>query len=150
MVTDWKRAWAYGVTVVITAAVLLPLLGSPDGDSFPLSTYPMFSGLKSADASIPHVIGLTADGERVVLPPEAVANDEVIQAFETVRQAVRQGPSSTAALCSETAAWTAEHREDVVQVAVVTDVYDAAAYFDGDREPRHTTVHAECSAGGAQ
>jgi hypothetical protein len=125
-------------------AVLLPMLGDPRDDSFPLSTYPMFSGRKSTEASIPHVVGYHADGSRVVLPPESVANDEVIQAFETVRQAIRQGSSGTAALCEEAAGWASTRREDVVSVAVVTDTYDALEYFDGDKAPVAGTTHAEC------
>jgi hypothetical protein len=120
------------------------MLGDPRDDSFPFSTYPMFSGRKSTEASIPHVVGYTGDGSRVVLPPEAVANDEVIQAFETVRQAIGQGDAGVTALCEEAARWASTRRENVVSVAVVTDTYDALEYFDGEKRPVASTTHGEC------
>jgi hypothetical protein len=130
--------------VALAAAVLLPIAGDPRGDSFPFSTYPMFSGRQSPVADIPHVVGLTTDGERVVLPPEAVANDEVVQAFETVRQAIGQGAASTQALCEEAGAWAGAHRQDIRSVAVVTDTYDAVRYFEGDKEPLSSRQHGAC------
>jgi hypothetical protein len=138
------RLWAYGVSLALAAAVIWPVLGDPRDDSFPLSTYPMFSGRQSPETDISHIVAFTAEGERSVLPPEAVANDEVVQAFETIRQAVAQGPAATRALCEDAAAWAAGHREGVARVVVVTDTYDAVAYFDGDKAPRGSTVHAEC------
>lgn len=142
-----RRAWTYAVTLALAAAVLLPVLGDPRGDGFPLSTYPMFSGRQSPEASISHVVAFTADEQRLVLPPEAVANDEVIQAFETVRQAISQGPASTQALCEKAAAWAADHRSTVTGVMVVTDTYDAVRYFDGHKEPVSSSVHAQCEVG---
>jgi hypothetical protein len=126
-------------------AVALPIFGDPRADSFPLSTYPMFSGRKSAEATITHAIGFTPQGERVVLPPEAVANNEVVQAFETLRQAVRQGPEAIAALCETAAGWAADHEPDVAEVQVTSDTYDALRYFEGDEEPISSVVHAECA-----
>ncbi len=49
--------------------------------------------------SISHASGVRADGERTVLSPGAVGTDEVMQAFETFRQAVRDGEAALAALC---------------------------------------------------
>jgi hypothetical protein len=138
-----ERAWSYGVGLALVAAILLPLTWDSRDDSFPLSTYPMFSGRQSAEATLPHAIGLTAEGERVVLPPSAVANDEVIQAWETLRQAVRQGPEATARLCARAAEW-ADGRDDIVSVAIVSDTFNAIRYFEGDKQPIATTVHSEC------
>jgi hypothetical protein len=139
-----RRAWAYAFSAAVLLAVAWPLAWDARDDSFPLSTYPMFSGRQSSEANIAHVVGLTETGERVVLPPEAVANDEVIQAYETVRQAIAQGAEGTYALCAEAAAWAGDHRNSVVSVQVVTDRFDAVAYFDGERAPEQSTVHTEC------
>ena len=79
------------------------------------------------------------------MPPEAVANDEVIQAYETVRQAISQGDEGTRALCADAATWAGDNRSGVVTVQVVTDDFDAVAYFDGEREPLSSTVHSECA-----
>jgi hypothetical protein len=138
-----ERAWSYAVGLALVAAVLLPLTWNPRDDSFPLSTYPMFSGRQSAEATIPHAIGFTAEGDRVVLPPGAVANDEVIQAFETLRQAVAQGQAGTDRLCASVARWS-ERRDDVVSVAIVSDTFNAVRYFEGDKSPVRTVVHSEC------
>jgi hypothetical protein len=104
----------------------------------------MFSGRASSEATITHAIGILPDGSEVVLPPESFANDEVIQAHETARQAVRQGPQATLRLCERAAAWTAGERPDVVAVEFRTDQFDAVAYFDGDDTPRSSEVHASC------
>lgn len=142
--TALRRTYAYAVTILLALAILSPVLADSRSDSFPLSTFPMFSGRRSADVSISHVVGTTESGERVVLPPAALNTDEVVQAFETVRQAVAQGPASTQALCTEAAEWAADHREGLRSIAVVTDEFDAIAYFDGDKDPQSTQTHATC------
>jgi hypothetical protein len=138
------RAWPYGFAAALIVTMLLPLLGDPRGDSFPLSTYPMFAGRASSEATIPHAVLVSAGGARTVLPPEAVANDEVVQAYETLRQAVRQGPEATARLCARAAEWQAGRGDDAGRVEIVSDTYDAVAYFEGDDKPLATTVHASC------
>ncbi|HET9477677.1 MAG TPA: hypothetical protein VFP63_09330 [Dehalococcoidia bacterium] len=136
------RARAYLVSIAFAAAVALPVLGSTESDSFPLSTYPMFSGRQSAEADIPHAVAITEGGERRVLPPDAILNDEVIQAFETLRQAIADGPEATHALCERIAARAG--RPGDVAVEIVTDRYDAIRYFEGDEKPLRSTVHASC------
>jgi hypothetical protein len=139
-----NRAWSYALGAALIIAVLLPLAGSPRADSFPLSTYPMFAGRQSSQATIPHAIVIDAAGVRSPLPPVAVANDEVIQAFETLRQAVRQGPDATARLCTRAADWYSGRGEGPARVEIVSDTYNAVAYFDGEKEPISTEVHATC------
>jgi hypothetical protein len=130
------------VSLVIAAGVALPLLGSPGNDDFPLSTYPMFSGRKTAEADIAHAVAVSSDGQRRVLPPDAILNDEVIQAFETLRRTIARGPADTRELC-EAIAERVRHSGDVA-VEIVTDRYDAVRYFEGEREPLATTVHVRC------
>ena len=136
------RARAYLVSIAFAAAVALPILGSTKSDSFPLSTYPMFSGRQSPEADIPHAVAITEDGERRVLPPDAILNDEVIQAFETLLQAIADGPEATQALCERIAARAGRPHD--VAVEIVTDRYHAIHYFDGGEEPLRSTVHASC------
>ena len=140
----FARVWSYGLGAALIVAVLLPLVGDPRDDDFPFSTYPMFSGRQSSEATIAHAVVIDANGERSALPPVAVANDEVIQAFETLRQAVRQGPDATARLCAHAADWYAGGHEGPARVEIVSDTYDAVAYFDGDKQPLATEVHASC------
>lgn len=141
-----RRIWAYGFSAAVVIAVLLPVFGDPRSDSFPLSTYPMFSGRQSPNVTIAHVIGFTSDGERVILPPDAVGNDEIVQAFETSRRAAAAGTDASLALCEDAAEWASEHRQSAVAFALITDSFDAIQYFDGDTEPRDTIVHAACEA----
>ncbi len=139
-----ERVWSYGLGAALIIAVLLPLAGDPRDDSFPFSTYPMFAGRQSSEATIAHAVVINAAGERSPLPPVAVANDEVIQAFETLRQAVRQGPDATARLCARAADWYAGRDEGPARVEIVSDTYNAVAYFEGDKQPISTQVHATC------
>lgn len=138
------RLWSYVLGVVIAGATIAPVAGIPAGDSFPFSEYPMFSFRRtSTEARITHVLGVEHGGDTVVLPPSAVGTDEVIQAFETVRREVARG--NAAVLCAEVAGRIDPGRFQ--RVIVSTDLYDAAAYFEGDRESRERTVHAECEPG---
>ena len=139
-----NRVWSYGLGAVVIIAVLLPLAGDPRADSFPLSTYPMFAGRQSSEATIPHAVVIDSSGERSALPPVAVANDEVIQAFETLRQAVRQGLEATARLCTRAADWYAGRSEGPARVEIVSDTYRAVAYFEGEKEPISSQVHVSC------
>jgi hypothetical protein len=137
-----SRAKAYVLSLLFVAAVALPVFGSPRDDGFPLSTYPMFSGRKTAEADIAHAVALSTDGSRRVLPPAAVLNDEVVQAFETLRRAIARGPEATRALCERIAGRAG--RPGDVAVEIVTDRYDAVRYFHGEKQPIASTVHARC------
>lgn len=136
-----SRWWGTLVSVVVVAAVMAPVLGPPRADSFPISSYPMFSGRQSAEVYLPRVVGLTPTGDRVVMGPRMLGTDEIVQAFETVRVAIRGGPVLVAELC-ETVAGRAGG--DVVEIAIVTDTFDAVAYFSGDKAPRATVEHGRC------
>lgn len=142
------RLPAYAASVILIVAVGLPVLGDPRDDSFPLSTYPMFAGRKEREVTVDHVVGVASDGRRAALPPQAVANEEAVQALETIRQAIRQGPWSVESLCRRAAGWARTHRPSVETVEVVSSRYDAIAYFEGGKEPRASTLHARCPVNG--
>lgn len=139
MATAKLRDYLLGAALLF--AVLLPLVRSGD-DDFPISTYPMFSGTRERETTITHAIGVDADGSRAVLPPRVVANDEVVQAFETLRKAARDGSAASAELCLHVANRVDYSR--VVSVEIVSDRYDAVAYFQGDKAPRSSALHARC------
>ena len=92
------------VTVVALVAVAWPLSRDPvRGDSFPLSTYPMFASRRpGAKVGLVYVIATAADGARRHVPPYLVASAEVMQAIVTVAQAVSRGDA--AGLCRRVAA----------------------------------------------
>ena len=140
-----RRAYAFTVSVVFVIAVLLPVFGDTRSDSFPLSTYPMFSGLSDSTTSIDHVVAVAEDESRTPLPPESVANEEVLQAMVIISGAIHQGPEATEALCRKAALWVYEARwENIETVEVLTDSFDSLDYFDGDKTPISSVLHARC------
>jgi hypothetical protein len=131
---------AFGVLLV--ALVAFPALRSPAADSFPLSTYPMFSLARPAETTVSSAAGFDAAGNRVTLSPRVVGGTaEVIQAAGTIGQAISSG--STEALCAEV---LAKAPPAVVAVEIATETYDVVGYFDGDEEPIRRTVHARCES----
>ena len=135
----WVRC-ALGAAIVVLAAA--PVVGSPADDSFPLSTYPMFSLARPQETTVSSAAGFDAAGTRLRLSPRVVGGTgEVIQAAGTVGQAI--GAGTTDDLCREV---LAEAPDNVVVVEIVTETYDVIAYFDGDEEPLERTVHSRCES----
>lgn len=137
------RRLATAVSVLAVLAVLSPALH--ERDSYPLSTYPMFSHDRGRVATIDTAVGVHADGTWERLNPNLVAGGiEVIHAAVTVTESVRRG--DTPALCAEIAARVASSsaRRDVVAVEVVSETHDVVTWFDGPDVPLSRTVHATC------
>lgn len=128
----------------LAALVSAPLIIAPRYDSFPLSTYPMFSSDRASTVSLPTVVGIR--GERVVrLSPQIIGgSDEVILAVEAVADAVGAGDEATAVLCEEVARRAAAVGLDAIEV--VTERYDLREYFERSHEPLDRTVHARCES----
>jgi hypothetical protein len=140
-VTAWKL-WAAAVALSLTAAVLWPLV--PDEDGFPLSNYPMFSTPKNTRAKIYHVVGFTPQGQGYPLSPEMVGTDEIMQAYQTVKLAIRGGRAR--ALCEQAAARVKDSDDfaAVTRVQVRIDVFDSVRYWQGDRDTERTRIVAKC------
>lgn len=141
---------AVAVTVLVAAVVLLPAVAFPDGDDFPLSPYRMFAGDRGRTSVLATVVAVGPDGEARRLSPELVnGTREVVQAAAVVAATVRAGDAPR--LCREAADRVAAHggrAGDAVVVEVVTETYDAVAWFgDAERAPRQRTVHASCPVG---
>jgi hypothetical protein len=144
-VTTSLRWRAYAVSLVLAGVVALPLVGVVRSDSFPVSTYPMFAGARGSVVSLPSAVAIGPDGQRDRLPPGLVAGEQVIQAFETLRQAIRGGADRTDALCARIASRL--DPEHAASVEIVTERFDAISYFAGEREPLASQVHARCDVG---
>lgn len=146
-----RHAFAHVVGAALIGAVCFPMLRSTSTDSYPLSNYPMFSRARPRAVDIDHLVAITKGGERRVVPPGLVASDEVLQAKVVIATAVGRGRASARALCLAVAARLRAHAEwaDTVRIEVRSDRYDAHRYFDGDRAPVHSRVHAHCTVGGA-
>jgi hypothetical protein len=110
-----------------TAAVLAPLL-SPDADSFPLSSYPMFARPRG-QPTLYALAARGADGTERRLPPSALGSSEVLQAKVLIQRSVEQGPAAMRALCREVAARVAADGADVRSIEIVRRRYDPVAYF---------------------
>src|SRR5215212_4078892 len=116
-----RRAWAYVVSVAALALVFSPVLRPSQRDSFPLSTYPMFSYDRGRESALPTAVGVTGDGEIQRLSPELISGGyEPVRAFATVEASIANG--DTADLCREIADRTVKsRRDDLVAVEVVTE-----------------------------
>ena len=126
--------------VVVTGLVPVAL----DRDSFPLSTFPMFSSRRTSTERVDTAVAVLADGSVRRLSPERIGGtDEVILAGATVSRAVASG--GAAGLCAEIAARVAAGGPSgAVRVEVVSETFDAVAWYDGRRDPLARTVHADC------
>jgi hypothetical protein len=135
-----RRAAATVVSVLAVAAVLSPALH--ERDSYPLSTYPMFSYDRGRLAVIDTAVGWDTSGRRRRLNPTLIAGGiEVIRAAVTVSRSIRNG--DTDVLCAEIAE-RAAGRLDLVRVEVVSETHDVVSYFADSTEPLAVTVHASC------
>jgi hypothetical protein len=142
---DFARLPALLVCVIVIAATLWPALRDPPRDSFPLSTYPMFSTVRKTQW-IHIVVGFDADGREHRIPPRMVANAEVMQAAQTIGIAVRkrQAPS----LCAHVAARIAEEPRyaDVIRLEIQSRQFDPLTYFvdEAGKVPLRTRRRAAC------
>lgn len=141
-----ERGYGYVVSVVLLGAMLYPLQTEPQRDSFPLSTYPMFSIARPAFIEIGHVVGVGADDQRRPLPPELVASGEVLQAKVAILATIQRGRRAVRDLCAEVSARIASDPSLswVVWVEVRTDRYQVAGYFSGAKQPLSGRLHARC------
>ena len=138
-----RRAWAYVVSVCAVALVFSPVLRPGQRDSYPLSTYPMFSYDRGRESSLPTAVGVTADGVLLRLSPELISGGyEPVRAFATVEASIANG--DTDVLCAEIAERTERRKADVIAIEVVTEVHDVIAWFEGQKEPSQRIVHARC------
>jgi hypothetical protein len=140
-----RRAWAYVVSVAALALVFSPVLRPSQRDSYPLSTYPMFSYDRGRESALPTAVGVTDDGQVRRLSPELISGGyEPVHAFATVGASIANG--DTPDLCREIAQRTARSRAGVfVAIEVVTEVHDVVAWFEGHKEPSQRIVHARCA-----
>lgn len=131
----WRwRAWALCVSLGVIAATAWPLSLDPsdsDSDSFPLSTYPMFSSVRKT-AWMHVVVGYDAAGVEHKIPPPFVANTEVMQASETIRIAIRKRRAKQ--LCAHVGERLADLDDDhalaeVVRVEVQSRRFNPKTYF---------------------
>jgi hypothetical protein len=125
-----RRTLLLAVGVVATCAVLWPAVADQPRDSFPLSTYPMFSRHRG-NLELHAVVGRSPNGQLTRLPPGVVASGEVLQTKVLIQQAVQHGNDALAELCSRVARNVAsELLGEASTIEIVHRTYDPIAYFD--------------------
>ncbi|MCB9612017.1 MAG: hypothetical protein H6721_27900 [Sandaracinus sp.] len=140
-----ERVFAYVFSAAAILTVLSPVLRHPDEDSFPLSTYPMFSHERPREMTMTHVVGLDAEGTREPLPPRVSADTrEVLQSMRTIEMAVHSGRAID--FCREVGERVKSRAdlEHVREVVVETITFDSVAYFDEPAPEPERFVHARC------
>jgi hypothetical protein len=139
-----SRLWAYGFGLGLTLLVAAPGLGDPRWDSYPLSTYPMFARPRGRP-TLHFAEAVDAKGKRLRVPPELVANQEVMQAAATVKRAVQAGPAAMEPLCERIASrWSDAEHGAAREIALVSATFDPVRYFTRGPEPESRTVHHTC------
>lgn len=133
----WQRRL---LTLGVVGALLAPVIANHN--SFPLSTYPIYSRTRPAEVDIVTARGLGPGGDLVELPMEVQAGtDDPLIAESRLRQAVRSAEAS-AVMCAEIAARVGP---DVTRVELVTESHDVIALVSGDRSTRGSEVHEVCA-----
>ena len=144
---------AYVLSSVLLLAMLAPAFRDPADDSFPFSTFPMFSRARKRTEAVTSALAVSADGTETVVPAAYIANSEPMQAVATLQRTVSAGRKSAGVLCSGIAERLA-HSDDprlagAKQVLITTRDVDAIAYLAGHTESSGGKVHARCDVRGA-
>lgn len=131
-----------------TAAVLSPLVGM-EGDSFPISSYPMFAHPRG-QPTLFAVIARAADGREVRLPPSMVGSAEVLQTKVLIQRSVQQGEGAMRALCEGVAARVGAVPGDLRTIEIVRRRYDPVSYFTSGPQPIEQARLLSCRVPGAR
>ncbi|REE03569.1 hypothetical protein [Citricoccus muralis] len=165
-----RDLWALAAGVAFAAVLLSPVRHYFNGkdkneeDSFPLSTYPMFSDDRKDRTRIPHVAGFTADGDRMVPHYSHFGAGGLNQVRKQITRMVRQGRAvevaqryadalaeqqrRTAGQGTSPAAQRRRKEAGIVRVEIVRSRYFFDTYFAGNTTPQMETVHARADVGG--
>ncbi|MET0907927.1 MAG: hypothetical protein ABWZ99_00545 [Ilumatobacteraceae bacterium] len=120
-----------------------------DRDSFPLSTYPMYSRARPEEVTIPSAIGFDEAGDehRLTLGVIGASDDPLIVAGE-LRTAIAAGRAQTrCAAIAERAARGLADELGLVRIEVVMERHDVVAQVTGESSLLDRTVHANCALG---
>lgn len=145
MAEGFARGPALIFSALLIGATVWPALREPPRDSFPLSTYPMFSSVRERPW-VDVIVGFDAEGRERRISPELVANPEVMQAAQTISKAVRR--KQAAMLCEQVAAQVGEAPKyaEVTRLEVQSRQFDPRTYFvdEAGKVPLRLRRRASC------
>ena len=146
-----RKSIAILLSLLLTFALLSPLKEEwrgEDGDSFPLSWYPMFSKPRPAQEMIAYMVGVLPDGTRRVIKSNYFVRGNMNQARMHVAKYARQKKTSDE-LCKRASEKISEKKRGAKsrmrQVRLVRGHFSREAYFGADQElPEKDVVMASC------
>ena len=138
------RAWTVALVLVAGFGVW-PVVAQRD--SYPVSNLPMFASPRTRTESVITAVAVAGEGDQRRLwrlgPRRLAGTDEVIAAGATVRRAVAGGTADV--LCADIAARVIDQGpREAEAIEVITERYDAVAWFQGDRTRLERVVHHRC------
>lgn len=128
-------------------ALAWPMAWPKGRDSFPLSSYPMFTSPRTRVTSFALFAVAEGRASRAV-PPELVADGtEVMLAVATIRRAARRGRKAQAKLCRRVAEHIAHDNRFAVfdRLELTHATFDPVDYVHHGADAAPTTVLVTCS-----
>lgn len=145
MIVGEDRAGRAALLRAAAVVVGVGVLVSPvvrDRDSFPLSTYPVYSSARPDTATFVTAHGRRADGSTRQLSMDVIARtDDPLIAASRMNRAAQEGRA--AEVCAQIARRVPD---DVVAVVVVRERHDVVAGARGDRSVLSSDELARCEA----
>ena len=131
----------------VTAAVLVALVAPVvfDRDSFPLSTYPMYSRSRGPESTLVTARGITVDGSSRELTPTLIGDsDDPLVVAGRLRAALSVDRGDVR--CAEIAERVATRSEfaDVVVIQIVSERHDTVARTLNQKSLIERDVRATC------
>jgi hypothetical protein len=149
-----RKRFAAGFSAVLICAVLSPVqenFRAKPRDSFPLSYFPMFTAKRDGQYQLNYIVGITAQGERLVIP----YNYAGVGGFNQVRRQINRRVSKGKAekLCQSVAKRLAKKVAQkknhplagVVTVQILTGRYRFDDYFAGNKTPLSEKMRSSCA-----
>jgi hypothetical protein len=138
------QVWGVAVTLSSALAVLWPVLFNR-ADSFPLSTFPMFTEPRER-MTLETLRGTTAAGERLRIPPEMLGTSEVLQAHRLLANAAARGRKACERLCEAVATRLRDEGRfsNVETLELRRDSFAPVAYFTEKAAPLESRILARC------
>jgi hypothetical protein len=132
------------ITAGVVAALLAPV--ALDRDSFPLSTYPMYSRARGQAVVFATAQAVDENGNTTTLTLEVIgdSDDPLIVAGE-LRDAIRDDRADERCeeIARRAAAWSGL-AEERATIEVVTERHDVVVQVEGGDSLLERTVHASC------